>query len=57
MSAEQNRIVFAEPPADFDWAGLEDDKKGITPGEREKMEKAYEAVPMGMAPSAAQGFT
>ncbi|MBK9758798.1 MAG: 30S ribosomal protein S1 [Flavobacteriales bacterium] len=42
MSAEQNKIVFAEPPADFDWAGLEDDKKGITPGEREKMEKAYE---------------
>ncbi len=30
------------PPADFDWAGLEDDKKAMAPGERERLEKAYE---------------
>ena len=42
MSTEQNKVTFAEPPADFDWAGLEDDKKGIPANEREAMEKAYE---------------
>lgn len=42
MSTEQNKVTFAEPPADFDWAGLEDDKKGIPAKEREAMEKAYE---------------
>ena len=42
MSADQNKVVFAEPPADFDWASLEDDKKGIPAGQRESMEKAYE---------------
>lgn len=42
MSAEQNKIVFAEPPADFDWASLEDDKKSLAANDRERMEKAYE---------------
>ena len=42
MSAEQNKVVFAEPPADFDWASLEDDKKAIGAEKREAMEKAYE---------------
>ncbi len=42
MSVEQNKVVFAEPPADFDWAALEDDKKSISADTREKMEKAYE---------------
>ncbi len=42
MSAEQNKVTFAEPPADFDWASLEDDKKSIGVSERESMEKAYE---------------
>jgi len=42
MSVELNKVVFAEPPADFDWAGLEDDKKTIPTHEREAMEKAYE---------------
>lgn len=41
MSVEQNKITFAEPPADFDWAALESDS--IVPSsERAKVEKAYE---------------
>ena len=39
---ENNKVTFAEPPADFDWAGIEDDKKTISAADREKMEKAYE---------------
>ncbi|HNE82108.1 MAG TPA: S1 RNA-binding domain-containing protein, partial [Flavobacteriales bacterium] len=42
MSAEQTKVTFAEPPADFDWATLEDDKKSISASDRERMEKAYE---------------
>jgi small subunit ribosomal protein S1 len=42
MSVEQKKVVFAEPPADFDWAGLEDDKKAMPSAERERIEKAYE---------------
>ncbi|MBK8613050.1 MAG: 30S ribosomal protein S1 [Flavobacteriales bacterium] len=42
MSLENNKVVYAVPPADFDWAGLEDDKKAMAPGERERLEKAYE---------------
>ncbi|MBK7753646.1 MAG: 30S ribosomal protein S1 [Flavobacteriales bacterium] len=42
MSAENSKVTFAEPPADFDWAGLEDDKRSIPANERESMEKAYE---------------
>ncbi len=39
---ENNKVTFAEPPADFDWAGVEDDRNAIPAAEREKMEKAYE---------------
>jgi small subunit ribosomal protein S1 len=39
---ENNKVTFAEPPADFDWSAIEDDKKGAPNAEREKMEKAYE---------------
>lgn len=42
MAVENNKVTFAEPPADFDWAALEDDKKGLPGKEREAMEKAYE---------------
>ena len=42
MAVEQNKIVFAEPPADFDWAAIEDDRKSVPSAERERMEKAYE---------------
>ncbi|HEY0977358.1 MAG TPA: 30S ribosomal protein S1 [Flavobacteriales bacterium] len=42
MSAETRKVVFAEPPADFDWAALEDDKKVIPSDARDRMEKAYE---------------
>jgi small subunit ribosomal protein S1 len=42
QSAEQNKVVFAEPAADFDWSALEDDKKAIPSEKREAMEKAYE---------------
>ena len=38
MSAEQTKVTFAEPPADFDWATLEDDKKSISASDRERME-------------------
>jgi hypothetical protein len=37
---ENNKVTFAEPPADFDWSAIEDDKKGAPNAEREKMEKA-----------------
>lgn len=39
---ENNKVNFAEPPADFDWAAIEDDKKAISADDRAKMEKAYE---------------
>lgn len=39
---ENNKVNFAEPPADFDWASIEDDKKAISADDRAKMEKAYE---------------
>ncbi|MEZ4756607.1 MAG: 30S ribosomal protein S1 [Flavobacteriales bacterium] len=39
---ENNKVSFAEPPADFDWGAIEDDKKAITADDRAKMEKAYE---------------
>lgn len=42
MSAEQNKVTFAEPPADFDWAALEDDRKHLSAADKAKMEKAYE---------------
>ena len=42
MSADQTKVTFAEPPADFDWAGLEDDNKATSADERVRMEKAYE---------------
>src|SRR5690606_11811399 len=35
-------VEFREPPADFDWEAVEDDKKVIPSEKREKMEKAYE---------------
>jgi len=34
-------VTFAEPPADFDWEAIEDDRK-VASASREKMEKAYE---------------
>ena len=42
MPVENNKAVYAVPPADFDWAGLEDDKMAMAPGEQERLEKAYE---------------
>ena len=42
MSADQHKVTFAEPPADFDWAALEDDRKHLSTAEKAKMEKAYE---------------
>lgn len=42
MAVENNKVTFAEPPADFDWAALEDDKKAMPAAERERIEKAYE---------------
>jgi small subunit ribosomal protein S1 len=39
---ENNKVTFAEPPADFDWTALEDDRKAISTDQRESMEKAYE---------------
>lgn len=41
-AAGNTSVTFAEPPADFDWAAVEDDRKAIPAAEREKMEKAYE---------------
>lgn len=40
-SIENNKVVFAEPPADFDWEALESDKPTAS-ADREKVEKAYE---------------
>lgn len=40
-SVENNKVVFAEPPADFDWDALESGGTAQT-AEREKVEKAYE---------------
>ena len=42
MSVESNKITFAEPPADFDWASVEDEKSLLSKSDQEKMEKAYE---------------
>ena len=42
MSADQHKVTFAEPPADFDWAALEDDRKHLSAADKAKMEKAYE---------------
>lgn len=39
---ENNKATFAEPPADFDWAALEDDRKAMAPATHESMENAYE---------------
>lgn len=39
---ENNKVNFAEPPADFNWDALEDDKKALGASEREGMEAAYE---------------
>ncbi|MBL7964623.1 MAG: 30S ribosomal protein S1 [Flavobacteriales bacterium] len=41
-TVENNKVTFAEPPADFDWAAVEDDKKALSASDRERMEKAYE---------------
>ena len=41
-TVENNKVTFMEPPTDFDWAGIEDDKKAISADQRESMEKAYE---------------
>ena len=41
-TVENNKVTFAEPPADFDWATVEDDKKALSASDRERMEKAYE---------------
>lgn len=38
---ENNKVTFAEPPADFDWAAIEDDRKSAS-SERASMEQAYE---------------
>lgn len=38
---ENNKVTFAEPPADFDWATVEDDRKSAS-SERASMEQAYE---------------
>ncbi|MFN3874905.1 MAG: S1 RNA-binding domain-containing protein, partial [Flavobacteriales bacterium] len=39
---ENNKAVFAEPPADFDWEAIEDEKKALAPEARQGMEAAYE---------------
>jgi len=39
---ENNKVVLREPPADFDWTVVEDDKKVGSANQRETMEKAYE---------------
>lgn len=39
---ENNKVTFREPPVDFDWEAVEDDKKAGTAEQRETMEKAYE---------------
>ena len=41
-TVENNKVTFAEPPADFDWATIEDDKKSLAAEARESMENAYE---------------
>ncbi|MBL7956723.1 MAG: 30S ribosomal protein S1 [Flavobacteriales bacterium] len=41
-TVENNKVTFAEPPADFDWAAIEDDSKSLAAGARESMENAYE---------------
>lgn len=41
MSAELKKVTYAEPPADFDWAAVEDGGR-LSQTERESIEKAYE---------------
>ena len=40
-TVENNKVVFAEPPADFDWEALESSGDRSTAA-RAKVEKAYE---------------
>lgn len=39
---ENNKVTFREPPVDFDWGAIEDDRKGGSAEQRDTMEKAYE---------------
>ncbi|HRH70151.1 MAG TPA: 30S ribosomal protein S1 [Flavobacteriales bacterium] len=39
---ENNKVVLREPPVDFDWTVVEDDRKGLSEDHRVSMEKAYE---------------
>ncbi|MBK6342523.1 MAG: 30S ribosomal protein S1 [Flavobacteriales bacterium] len=41
-TVENNKVTFKEPPADFDWAGVEDDKKAMGVEAHQAMETAYE---------------
>jgi len=41
-TVENNKVTFNEPPADFDWAGIEDDKKAMGVEAHQAMETAYE---------------
>jgi small subunit ribosomal protein S1 len=41
-TVENNKVTFNEPPADFDWAGVEDDKKAMGVEAHQAMETAYE---------------
>ncbi len=40
-TVENNKVVFAEPPADFDWEAVENPTAAIK-ADKEKVEKAYE---------------
>jgi len=35
-------VAFAEPPADFDWGAVEDEKTALSANDRQQIEKAYE---------------
>jgi len=39
---ENNKVTYAEPPVDFNWDTVEDDRKALASSEREGMEAAYE---------------
>ncbi|MCB0769147.1 MAG: 30S ribosomal protein S1 [Flavobacteriales bacterium] len=41
-TVENNKATFLEPPVDFDWASLEEDRKPAVTEARTNMEKAYE---------------
>jgi small subunit ribosomal protein S1 len=41
-TVENNKVTFLEPPVDFDWTALEDEKKVGNAEQRATMEKAYE---------------